>query len=159
MASCLDLGLRTPPPIRAWFGVDRPHYLVAHAPGAELAPEGMALVHAMRGLRDGEATTATELSADLHALAARVGITEDDVVVERYLHHMVVVSASVTPAGGGLAGRPGVHDSGLDGVLVAGDWVGPVGWLSDASLVSGETAGAAAAREATIHRAGAGARR
>jgi hypothetical protein len=58
------------------------------------------------------------------------------------------VSASVTPAGGGLAGRPAIHDSGLDGVLVAGDWVGPKGWLADGSLVSGEAAGVAAAREA-----------
>ena len=48
-------------------------------------------------------------------------------VIERYLHRMVVVSASVNPAGGGLAGRPDVDDSGLDGVLIAGDWVGPDG--------------------------------
>ena len=147
-ASCLDLALRRPPEIRSWFGVDRPHYLVAHAPGARLAPEGTALVHAMRNLRHDETTDADELRADLHALAGRAGITEDDVVFERYLHHMVVVSASVTPAGGGLAGRPAIHDSGLDGVLVAGDWVGPKGWLADGSLVSGEAAGIAAARDA-----------
>lgn len=159
MASCLDLGLRRPPEIRSWFGVDRPHYLVAHAPGADLAPEGMSLVHAMRGLHHDETTSANELSADLHALARRAGITDDEVVIERYLHRMVVVSASVTPAGGGLAGRPGVHDSGLDGVLIAGDWVGPVGWLADGSLASGEAAGAAAAREAGVGHAGTGARR
>ena len=52
-----------------------------------------------------------------------------------------------------------MHDSGLDGVLIAGDWVGPVGWLADGSLASGEAAGAIAAHEATIGRAGAGARR
>lgn len=147
-ASCLDLGLRRAPQIRSWFGVDRPHYLVAHAPGAHLAPDGYALVHAMRNLRHDEATDPAELRADLHALAGRAGITEDDVVLERHLHRMVVVSASVTPAGGGLAGRPGGHDTGLDGVLVAGDWVGPTGWLADASLISGEVAGAAAARHA-----------
>ena len=153
-AACLDLGLRRVPEIRAWFGVDRPHYLVAHAPGARLAPDGTALVHATRYLHHDERTGADELAADLHALARRTGITEDDVVLERYLHRMVVVSASVTPAGGGLAGRPDVHDTGLDGVLVAGDWVGPTGWLADASLVSGERAGAAAAAEALTVRSG-----
>jgi phytoene dehydrogenase-like protein len=145
-ASCLDLGLRQPPPVASWFGVDRPHYLVAHAPGAALAPEGRALVHAMRNLHHDEATSAEELRADLVSLAHRSGIADHDVVVERYLHHMVVASASVTPAGGGLAGRPGVRDSGLAGVLVAGDWVGPTGWLADASMASGEEAGASAAR-------------
>jgi pyruvate/2-oxoglutarate dehydrogenase complex dihydrolipoamide dehydrogenase (E3) component len=34
------------------------------------------------------------------------------------------------------------------GVYVAGDWVGPRGWLADAALSSGEAAGRAAAREA-----------
>ena len=153
-AACLDLGLRRAPEIRAWFGVDRPHYLVAHAPGARLAPAGTALVHATRYLRHDEAIPADELAADLHALALRTGITEDDVVMDRYLHRMVVVSASVTPAGGGLAGRPAVDDTGVDGVLIAGDWVGPTGWLADGSLASGEAAGAAAAGAALARRAG-----
>jgi phytoene dehydrogenase-like protein len=147
-ASCLDLGLRRPPEIRSWFGVDRPHYLVAHAPGADLAPAGRALVHVMRNLRHDETTGADELRADLWALAGRAGITHDDVVLDRYLHRMVVISASVTPAGGGLAGRPAVTDTGVDGVLVAGDWVGPTGWLADASLVSGAAAGSLAAEQA-----------
>jgi len=33
-----------------------------------------------------------------------------------------------------------VTGTGLDGILVAGDWVGPDGYLADASLVSGATA-------------------
>lgn len=147
-ASCLDLGLRRVPEIRSWFGVDRPHYLVAHAPGADLAPAGRALVHVMRNLRHDETTSADELRSDLWGLASRAGITHDDVVLDRYLHRMVVVSASVTPAGGGLAGRPAVTDTGIDGVLVAGDWVGPRGWLADASLVSGDEAGRLAAEQA-----------
>jgi hypothetical protein len=42
---------------------------------------------------------------------------------------------------GGLAGRPGVADTGVPGVTMAGDWVGPVGLLADASLASGYAAG------------------
>ena len=37
-AACLDLGLRRVPETRSWFGVDRPHYLVAHAPGRPARP-------------------------------------------------------------------------------------------------------------------------
>ena len=133
------------PDIRSWFGIDRPLYLVAHSPGAGLAPDGTALVHAMRNLRPDERPSPTSCSGrPAHAGPAHRD-PQDDVVLERYLHRMVVVSASVTPAGGGLAGRPGLHDTGLDVVLVAGDWVGPTGWLADGSLVSGAAAGAAAA--------------
>jgi hypothetical protein len=48
--------------------------------------------------------------------------------------------------GVGLAGRVDVGDTGHDGVLVAGDWVGPRGHLADAALASGEDAGRLAAR-------------
>ena len=145
MAGCLDLALRRPPSTLAWAGVDRPHYLVAHAPGAALAPPGMALVHAMRNLPHDDASPPSERRAELRALARRAGVLDDDVVFERYLHQMTVVSASVTPGGGGLAGRPTIDDTGCPGVFVAGDWVGPRGWLADTSLVSGEAAGVAAA--------------
>jgi len=73
------------------------------------------------------------------------------VVEARYLHRMTVVSAAPTPVIGGLAGRPTVVDTGHHNVLIAGDWVGPSGFLSDASLASGEQAGriAAARSEST----------
>jgi hypothetical protein len=85
---------------------------------------------------------------ELEALAGRAGITAADVVTQRFLARMVTCSAVPTPAGGGLAGRPGVTASGQPGVFLAGDWVGPVGHLADASLHSGRSAGAAAARHA-----------
>ncbi|MGH9112566.1 MAG: hypothetical protein ACRDZN_09790, partial [Acidimicrobiales bacterium] len=43
--------------------------------------------------------------------------------------------------GVGLAGRVDVTGTGHEGVLVAGDWVGPDGHLADAALASGESAG------------------
>jgi hypothetical protein len=57
---------------------------------------------------------------------------------------MTVVGAVPVP-GVGLAGRIDVGDTGHDGVLVAGDWVGPWGHLADAALASGEDAGRVAA--------------
>ena len=57
---------------------------------------------------------------------------------------MVAVSATPTPAGGGLAGRPPVEQG--EGLYLAGDWVGPEGWLVDSAIASGAAAAAAALR-------------
>jgi len=50
-------------------------------------------------------------------------------------------------AAGGLGGRPRHDETGVAGVTMAGDWVGPVGLLADASLTSGRAAGLAAGRD------------
>ena len=62
----------------------------------------------------------------------------------RYLHRMTVVGA-VPVLGVGLAGRVDVGDTGHEGVLVAGDWVGPRAPRRRA-LASGEDAGRLAVR-------------
>ena len=66
---------------------------------------------------------------------------------QRFLPQMQVVSG-LPSLRQGLAGRPPVAVRGTPGLFLAGDWVGPEGWLSDGSLASGEQAGrlAAAAR-------------
>jgi hypothetical protein len=65
---------------------------------------------------------------------------------------MVVVNCLPSPESG-LAGRAPVAVRGAPGVYVAGDWAGPRGWLSDASLASGEQAGRLAAG-AALERSG-----
>ena len=62
--------------------------------------------------------------------------------MQRFLPRMVAVSAIATPASGGLAGRPSVERG--EGLYLAGDWVGPEGWLLDAAISSGAAAAAAA---------------
>jgi phytoene dehydrogenase-like protein len=142
-AACLDLGLRSPPVTKVAFGLDEPLYLSTHSPSARLAPAGGALVHVMRyGAR-----TSGKDRAQLWAFAERCGVTEGDVVVQRFLHEMTVCHALPRP-GAGLAGRPGIDATDLPGVFLAGDWVGPVGLLADAALSSGEAAGRAAAERA-----------
>lgn len=53
-AACLELGLRRPPRHRVLFGVGEPLYVSTHYPPARLAPEGRAVVHAMRNHRADE---------------------------------------------------------------------------------------------------------
>jgi phytoene dehydrogenase-like protein len=125
-------------------------YLVDHAKSAKhLAPEGGGLVHVLHYLPLGDETPAAELRAGLEEHARLAGVDPSNVEEQRFLLRMTVVGAVPTPASGGLAGRPAIDSTGVPGLFVAGDWVGPRGWLSDASLSSGEAAGKAAARDAT----------
>jgi phytoene dehydrogenase-like protein len=144
-AACLDLGLRRPG-TRFVLGIDQPLYLSPHAPPGDLAPAGCGLVHVMRY----GATNADDDREQLWALATAAGIRPDDVMVERFLPRMEVVSCLPSPQRG-LAGRPPVAVHGALGLLLAGDWVGPHGWLSDGSLASGEQAGLLAAQAALGH--------
>ena len=149
-AACLDLGLRRPG-TRFVLGIDQPLYLSPHAPPGGLAPPGRGLVHVMRyGTRD-----PGEDRDQLWALAAAAGIKPGDVAVERFLPKMVVASSLPTPRQG-LTGRPPVTVPGAPGLFLAGDWAGPQGWLSHASLASGERAGLLAAQAACGTPTGAG---
>jgi phytoene dehydrogenase-like protein len=138
-AACLDLGLRGPCP-SVVIGIDQPWYLACHCPPGALAPDGGSVVHVMRyGARD-----AALDRAELHRFAALAGITGDQIVAERFLAVHVVTDLLPRPEEG-LAGRPAVAVPGSPGVYLAGDWVGPSGWLSDAAMASGQRAGLLAA--------------
>ncbi len=143
-AACLELAVAGPVPIRFVLGVDDPLYLSEHAPPANLAPEGVSVVHVARY----GSTDAAGDRARLEQLAAEAGIDSGDVVARRFLRRMVVQTAMPSVLYGGLPGRPPVRAPGRPGAFLAGDWVGPVGMLADASLVSGEAAGALAAAAA-----------
>jgi phytoene dehydrogenase-like protein len=148
-ASCLDLGLRRRLAQPILFGLDPPIYLVDHAPSAKgLAPEGGGLVHVLHYLPLGDDTPADTLRAGLEEHARLAGVEPAMVEEQRFLLRMTVIGATPTPSTGGLAGRPAIDSTGVDGVYVAGDWVGRKGWLADGALSSGEAAGIAAARRA-----------
>jgi phytoene dehydrogenase-like protein len=139
-AACLDLGLRGhhPPLV---FGLDEPLYLSPHCPPGDLAPDGGAVVHVMRyGARDPQLDR-----AQLRQHARVAGITDGQIVEERFLAGMVVTHLLPRPEQG-LAGRPAVAVPGAQGLYLAGDWVGPSGWLADAAMASGQRAGLLAAR-------------
>lgn len=148
-AACLDLASTRPPVPPFVLGIDRPLYLSNHCPPADLAPDGVSVVSVMQ-YRSASAQPDLERDRrELTDLAGRAGIGPNDIVASRYLHRMVVVHGLPSPSTGGLAGRPPVAVD--DGVFVAGDWVGPVGWLADGSFASGEAAGHLAAAHAGLH--------
>jgi hypothetical protein len=125
------------------LGVDRPLYLIRHSPPARLAPAGGAVVHGLRYLRPHEDPQASAARAELEEHARIAGLDPDRAMHARYLHRMTVCGALPVP-GVGTVDRVRVVDSGYEGVLIAGDWVGPDGHLADAALASGEAAGRAA---------------
>jgi phytoene dehydrogenase-like protein len=146
-AACLDLGLAGAPRYPVLFGLDVPLYASVHQPPARLAPAGRQVLAVARYLAPGDDRRPGEGRAELEAHAMRAGITDADVVASRYLHRMTVVGALATAAAGGLSGRVQVTDAGVDGVYLAGDWIGREGHLADASMASAaEAARLAAAR-------------
>jgi len=139
-ASCLDLGLRRRPHEDLVIGGDVPFYFSNHSAVANLAPSDHwhAAVVQYLGETDEPDTAAID------AFARHAGVAEDDVVVRRRLHTMTVSTSIPIAKLGGLAGRPDITASGHDNVFLAGDWIGPVGQLADASVASGRAAANAA---------------
>ncbi|HKO38351.1 MAG TPA: FAD-dependent oxidoreductase [Solirubrobacterales bacterium] len=134
--SVLDLGLRRLPRRSRRFalGVDAPTYLSRHSPPGHLEGTLLTLASYAREPREALEAMADQVQPGWRGLA----------FLERFLPRMVAVSAIPTAAGGGLAGRPPA-DLG-DGLYLAGDWVGPTGWLTDAAISSGAAAASAALR-------------
>lgn len=150
MAS-LDVALRRRPSMPSIvLGAERPLYLSVHSDRSRIAPPGGAVVQVARylgvddrALRD----TREELESLLDLVA---GGWRDDIVHARFLPDLVVTHDAVLAGGGGsqdpdgrgeVRGRPGPAVPDAPRVFVAGDWVGPRGYLAQASLAS---AGAAA---------------
>jgi phytoene dehydrogenase-like protein len=136
-AACLDLGVTRVPEPGYVLSLDEPVYVTVQSPPARQAPEGGAVVAALRYGSRGASLD----RPGLEALVATAGVGTGDVVTRRFLASMTVTGVMSTASAGGLAGRPGIGDTGVPGVTMAGDWVGPVGLLADASLASGHAAG------------------
>jgi phytoene dehydrogenase-like protein len=138
--SVLDLGLRSLPRRGRRFalGVDAATYLSRHSPPERRDGVLLSLASYTRGPR-----------AELEAMADAVQPGwRERATLQRFLPRMVAVSAIPSPADGGLAGRPAI-DRG-EGLYLAGDWLGPRGWLVDAAISSGAAAAAAAMRSPVL---------
>lgn len=149
-AACLEVGLtRLPEPRRPFaLGIDEPTYLSVHSEAASgLAPAGGALFHAARYLAPEEKPERAELEAQLGGMldALQPG-WRDCVATKKLLTDLRVAHALPTAAMGGLAGRPGAVVPHLASVYLAGDWIGPDGFLADAAFASGRAAARAVVR-------------
>lgn len=142
-ARCLDVALRRLPDPGMLFaiGIDRPIYFAVQSALAELAPHGGAVVHLVKYLDPAVPTDPKSDEWELDGLLETLQPGWQDVLVRRrYLPNMVVSNALVTAAQGGISGRPGPEVPGIRNLYVAGDWVGPEGWLSDPSFASAKRA-------------------
>jgi phytoene dehydrogenase-like protein len=158
-AACLDVALSELPRLDCGFvlGVDQPVYMSVHSLVAKLTPGGGAVVHLLR-YDDGSEVSAEEVLRQLESLLdqAQPGWREH-VVHRRFAPRMVVANHLPAPVEG-LGARPAVRDTGLAGAFLAGDWVGPRGWLAGASMDSGTGAARAVIRELALQGSATGAR-
>jgi phytoene dehydrogenase-like protein len=142
-AACLDVALqRLPDPGRiAVLHLDRPLFYSVHSLGAKLAPDGGALLHIIKYLRPDEQG---EAKADQHELEAWLDELQpgwrDVVIAQQFLPHIQVSSDMLQAQRGGQTGRPGPAVPDVRNLYVAGDWVGQVDHLANASLVSAQQA-------------------
>jgi phytoene dehydrogenase-like protein len=146
--ACLDLGLTDLPTAGRNFalGIDQPVYMSVHSATARLAPEGAALIQIGRYLPIGEES---DPAADEQELEGVLDLVHpgwrERVLQRRFMPSLTVAGAAPDVSKGGLAGRPPVETA-LDGVYLAGDWVGSEGTLSNASAASARQAATLAVR-------------
>jgi phytoene dehydrogenase-like protein len=147
-AACLDVALaRLPHPKRAFaLGFGRPLYFSVHSASAKLAPDGGAAIALARYLGKDERPDRAELDAEFDALldAMQPGWREQ-LVARKLMRELVVAHDLPQAARGGLDGRAPGRVRGVDGLWLAGDWVGPKGMLVDASFASARAAAHGAA--------------
>lgn len=142
-AACLDVALSRLPRPKGTFalGLDRPTYFSVHSATARLAPKGGALIHLLKYEPPEDEPGAPDAEAELEGVLDRLQPGWRDLLVERrFLPNMTVVNALPSPKQGGLDGRPGPSVPSVRGLFVAGDWVGPEGWIGDAALASARSA-------------------
>jgi len=141
--ACLDVALeRLPSPdVPVVQDLDGPRFMTAQSLYSRVAPEGGALIYTFKQLDPRRPGDPREDERDLEDLLDRAQPGWRDALVRRqYLPRIEAVGALPTAAGGGLAGRPGPRVPGIDGLYLAGDWVGPEGFLVDASVASARRA-------------------
>jgi phytoene dehydrogenase-like protein len=141
--ACLDVALkRLPSPdVPVVQDLGGPRFMTAQSLYSRVAPRGAALVYTFKQLDPRTPGDPHEDERDLEGLldAAQPGWRE--VLVDRqYLPRIAAVGALPTAASGGFAGRPGSAVPEIENLYLAGDWVGPEGFLTDASVASARSA-------------------
>jgi phytoene dehydrogenase-like protein len=136
--ACLDVALRRLPSPRhpVVQDLDGPRFMTAQSLYSRVAPEGEALIYTFKQLDPVNPGDQRENERDLEDLLDAAQPGWRDVLVKRqYLPRIEAVGALPT-AGDGFAGRPDSRVPGIANLYLSGDWIGPEGFLSDASTAS-----------------------
>lgn len=147
--ACLDVALRRLPIPK--YGVvqdlERPLFMSVQSLVSSVAPEGSALVYAFKQLDPRKVTDPLDDERELESLldAAQPGWREA-VVKRQFLPRIEAFGTLPAARTGGFRGRPEVCVPELDNLFLAGDWVGSMGFLVDASMASAREAAHAVLR-------------
>ena len=138
----LDVALRPLPEPRFpnVLGLDEPVYLTVQSDVARVAPPEGAVDPRRPLPRHPARRTATIGPSLEHTLDVAQPGWRDHVVDARYVPRSMVSGDHARPATRGPADRPPVGVAGVDGLALAGDWIGPAGTLADATIISGQAA-------------------
>jgi phytoene dehydrogenase-like protein len=137
--ACLDLALRAlPSPQHAVvFDMEKPRFMTVQSRFARLAPTGGAVLHAFLQMDPREPADPHQARAELEAFVDEAQPGWQALTVERrFLPRLQASGALPLARLGGLAGRTKYRSQDIDNLYFAGDWVGPEGYLVDASLAS-----------------------
>jgi phytoene dehydrogenase-like protein len=141
--ACLDVALSSlpSPGVPVVQDLGGPRFMTAQSLYSRVAPEGSALVYTFKQLDPRTPGDPREDERDLEDLLDAAQPGWRDVLVDRqYLPRIEAVGALPTAESGGFAGRPGPRVPDIAGLYLAGDWVGPEGFLADASAASARSA-------------------
>jgi phytoene dehydrogenase-like protein len=141
--ACLDVALRRlPVPDRPVVqDLDSPRFMSAQSVYSRVAPEGGALVISFKQLDPRHPGDPREDERDLEDLLDAAQPGWRDVLLRRqYLPRIEAAGTLPLAKEGGFAGRPDCRVPGIVDLYLAGDWVGPEGFLVDASMASARRA-------------------
>jgi len=137
--ACLGLALRAlPSPQHAVvFDLEKPRFMTVQSRFAKLAPTGGAVLHAFLQMDPREPADPHQARAELEAFVDEAQPGWQALTIERrFLPRLQASGALPLARLGGLAGRTKHRSQDIDNLYFAGDWVGPEGYLVDASLAS-----------------------
>ncbi|WP_265181863.1 NAD(P)/FAD-dependent oxidoreductase [Geomicrobium sp. JCM 19055] len=142
-AACLDVALKQIPfPERVFaIGLDEPYYFSRHSGPVKLSNNGAFVFHVMR-YNDNQ--NDRDASQDEEELQKLLDLLEpgwrNNVSAIRFSPNVLVAhdARTIAQGGKGITDSPVVPE--IDGLFVAGDWVGQEGRLADAAMISAKMA-------------------
>ncbi|MGG0176876.1 NAD(P)-binding protein [Gottfriedia acidiceleris] len=141
-AACLDLVMNGLPNPKLNFalGVDQPWYFSNHSSVAKLSKEGESVVHVMKYLNSVNETDSSKDEEELESLLDLVQPGWREHVISRRYLPKLVVSNDIKKPFNKLDNHFSNSEVGLEGIYIAGDWVGETELLLNASLTSAKNA-------------------